>query len=124
MGTSIFQCTSFFALNTVQRKTVLRYVQTIETSHLPPIDTADIFQDQHALSLSLDYFDYKIKLIKQFISVIDHFNGLSAERWVMLHDELLLAFYFFCARYQLDHAQRLGDVLADHAQQIRVCAAL
>ena len=118
---SIFQHRSFLTLDETQKKQVRDYAEDPMPSL---IGTQDVCKNQKELSVSLDFWDYKINVLNQFTSCPEGFQSMSEEQQRMLHDELRFALYLFCARFQLDFAEGHGDAMEDRGSQIQKCKHL
>lgn len=123
---SIFQHTSFFTLNKPQKNTVKNYVNGIPTSDLSQFEINKIFQSQSEMSVTTDYWDNRINKLDQFVPCRAAFQSISDNEKEILEQELVFAFYIFCARYQLDQAEGRGYDQDDEnrPKQLEKCAKL
>ena len=121
---NIFQHTSFFTLEKAQKKRVRRYVDQTKPSTLPTFNK--LFENQGDISVMVDYWDSRINAIYQFLPYPAGFKDMDPKQRMMLEEELLFAFYVFCARYQLDHAEGRGYDAddEDRRKQLEKCAYL
>ena len=113
---SIFQHISFFTLSKKQQDDVSAYAQSRQFS----LDGIyEIFQNQKELTVSLAYWDTKLDVLNQFTSC--SFGAMIEADLIMLQQELYFALYISVARYKLELAEGLGDVLGDHGKKITQC---
>ena len=108
---SIFQHTSFFTLDEMQKKRARDYAKSLDSSL---IDTRDVLQNIAALTVSLDFWDNKIAVLTQFSACPDSVQ-------MILQDELYFALYIFSARYRLDMTLGYGHAIENDIRKIEQC---